>query len=80
MNYSFFIVGPGRLGGYIAFRALQLGLGKCLYIAGRTKEKTFGIARDLQEAFPDSKVVPIDNYELPAKVDFTFFTFSTLKC
>ncbi|ODS29699.1 MAG: malate dehydrogenase [Candidatus Scalindua rubra] len=79
MNYSIFVVGPGRLGGYVAFRALQLGLGKCLYIAGRTKEKTFGIARDLQEAFPNSEIVPIDNYELSCKVDFTFFTFSTLK-
>ncbi|MFQ5714504.1 MAG: hypothetical protein ACE5GU_10790 [Candidatus Scalinduaceae bacterium] len=75
---SIFVVGPGRLGGYVAFRALQLGLGKRLYIAGRTKEKTFGVARDLQEAFPDSKVVPIDKYELPCKVNFTFFTFSTL--
>ncbi len=74
---SIYVIGPGRLGGQIAWQALQLGVTK-VYLSGRDEEKTAGMAVDLQECFLSAEVIPLRGYALPEPVDYTFFTFSTL--
>jgi malate/lactate dehydrogenase len=37
------------------------------------------MSRDIQEAFPKKEIIPLKGYTVPFPVDYTFFTFSTLK-
>lgn len=73
------IVGPGRLGGQIAFRSLRMGQVKKVFLLGRSYSRTKGIKNDLKIVFPRAVIVPLDFTSLPEPVDLTFFTFSTLK-
>jgi malate/lactate dehydrogenase len=77
--HNILIIGPGKLGGQIAFRALELQRVDKVFLIGRNYSKTQGIAEDLREAFPHSKVTALDNFKLLDPVDLTFFTFSDLK-
>jgi len=73
------IIGPGRLGGQIAFRALESRRVDKVFFKGRDYARTKGIAEDLREAFPDSKIIALDNFNSLVPVDLTFFAFSDLK-
>lgn len=76
---SILIVGPGRLGGQIAFHSLRTGIVRKVFLAGHDHAKTEGIAADLSEAFPEGEVVALKDYTALEPVEWTFFTFSTLE-
>lgn len=72
------IIGPGKLGGGIAYKCLQLGVNE-LYLYGREYEKTEGVSQDLRELNVHYKITSLRNlHDLP-EMNYTFFTFSNLK-
>jgi malate/lactate dehydrogenase len=73
------IIGPGKLGGQIAFHALRTGVVSKVFLAGQNYAKTEGIATDMGEAFPQCEIVPLSSYRALEPVELTFFTFSTLE-
>ncbi len=73
------IVGPGRLGASIAYSALEMAPQCQVSLTGRDEVKTQGIAADLREAYPRSKIGVLLDFNPPEKMDYTFLCFSGLR-
>ena len=73
------IIGPGKLGGQIAYHTLKIGVAESIYLIGRDYSRTLGTAQDLKEAFPNRRVFAMNGFEVPEPVELTFFTFSSLQ-
>lgn len=76
---TLYVVGPGRIGGYVALRALSLGLAERVFLKGRDFDRTEGVAQDLREGFPSAEVAAIRGFDPPEPAAYTFLTFSTLR-
>lgn len=76
---TLYVVGPGRIGGQIALRALSLGLARRVFLKGRDLERTEGVAQDLREGFPSASITALGDFNPPDPVTYTFLTFSTLR-
>jgi len=72
------VIGPGKLGGQIAFHCLLLKKVDEVFLVGKDIKNTTGIAADLLQAFPKKKILAIDSYVPPKTVDLTVFSFSKL--